>query len=513
MRTKLLLIAILAVLPAISALAETPPAPETTTISGAPPSDVTALRQELRDIAQAAGAGTIAMPELRKKLADIVSRPGFGSLTAGEQRAAYFILGVAEYKDHDPKSALATLKMSSQMADASKYDWYYRLLAAGQLSDYDDSLTSLTVLANNWPELLSNLNDHAIFSIAIQGAKISDEREAALLEPLLAKWTPSDPFFNTDALAFRLAGLKLAKQDTAGAAVLARGIGDPQLVIEMRADRRFDPIVQQDPSHFDVSAWLKAGEINLRNRTMTHPQLLEGLTHLASFLLQTGRPQEALDVVDAAIARAAPVGGKPSPFTDYDDEINWAFDARSQALWDLGRFDEAIQEMARGAQMKEDGGVNVSQAINLGGRYDALGRPGDALAAIASVGVMSSFGRMQLEDVRACAYAQSGDAANLKTSLDYIHAHQSDAWDAAVDAPLCANDLDGAAAVVVAGLADARERGEMLLWLQDFLAVKRGPHGELLHQRWLALRARPDVQAALTRVGRVESYPIKSPLD
>src|ERR1043166_3815731 len=440
MRTKLLLIAILAVLPAISALAETPPAPETTTISGAPPSDVTALRQELRDIAQAAGAGTIAMPELRKKLADIVSRPGFGSLTAGEQRAAYFILGVAEYKDHDPKSALATLKMSSQMADASKYDWYYRLLAAGQLSDYDDSLTSLTVLANNWPELLSNLYDHAIFSIAIQGAKISDEREAALLEPLLAKWTPSDPFFNTDALAFRLAGLKLAKQDTAGAAVLARGIGDPQLVIEMRADRRFDPIVQQDPSHFDVSAWLKAGEINLRNRTMTHPQLLEGLTHLASFLLQTGRPQEALDVVDAAIARAAP-------------------------------------------------------------------------AAIASVGVMSSFGRMQLEDVRACAYAQSGDAANLKTSLDYIHAHQSDAWDAAVDAPLCANDLDGAAAVVVAGLADARERGEMLLWLQDFLAVKRGPHGELLHQRWLALRARPDVQAALTRVGRVESYPIKSPLD
>jgi hypothetical protein len=77
---------------------------------------------------------------------------------------------------------------------------------------------------------------------------------------------------------------------------------------------------------------------------------------------------------------------------------------------------------------------------------------------------------------------------------------------------ICANDTEGAAAVLIAQLQAPATRADTLYMLQDFIEP---PHltpidrdGE---QTMRALRARPDVSAAISAVGRIGSNTILPP--
>ena len=119
----------------------------------------------------------------------------------------------------------------------------------------------------------------------------------------------------------------------------------------------------------------------------------------------------------------------------------------------------------------------------------------------------SPFGRMEAQSAQACAYAQLNDAAHLAAALDYLRTHKDDNPRALQSAELCANDLDVVATLLIASLSDAAQRGRALLSVQDFAEPRFvGPYSAILQSRWRTIVARSDVQAAIRRVGRIQSF-------
>ena len=155
--------------------------------------------------------------------------------------------------------------------------------------------------------------------------------------------------------------------------------------------------------------------------------------------------------------------------------------------------------------------VNVSQAINLADEYTVFDRPRDALRAVAQFkpSDASAYGRMALDDALARAYFELGDKDNLAKTLAEMKAHADDGTQPFLTATLFVGDLDAAAAHVVAKLEDPVTRADMLAQLQDYRIVPNATAREqTLHANWMAVRARSDVSAAISKFGRIDSYAV-----
>jgi hypothetical protein len=88
--------------------------------------------------------------------------------------------------------------------------------------------------------------------------------------------------------------------------------------------------------------------------------------------------------------------------------------------------------------------------------------------------------------------------------MRYLGEHAKDAPAVLRESYLCVGDLDAAAKSLITSLEAKETRAETLLELQDFLPPKGvtdtgGPR---------SCKARDDVKAEVSRVGRIASYPI-----
>ena len=197
-------------------------------------------------------------------------------------------------------------------------------------------------------------------------------------------------------------------------------------------------------------------------------------------------------------------------FDDYDEQLNWVLNARADTLYDLDRNDEARVAFRLAIETGEDGARNVSQAINFASRLVGEGRPLEALDALSEVGNASPYGDMWVAAERACASEQLGDRAVRDTALAFLREHEEDNPSARIRGFICMNDLDGAAATIIHRLQDPDDRTEALVALQRYRerAHAGTPQSRLIQQRYDAVRDRPDVQAAIAAVGRIEDVPL-----
>ena len=138
---------------------------------------------------------------------------------------------------------------------------------------------------------------------------------------------------------------------------------------------------------------------------------------------------------------------------------------------------------------------------------DKLRRPADALQALEAVGPMSEYGRMEETWARLRAHAQLRNAEGVRTALAYLEEHRNVSLDVYLDALVDANEIDKAAELLIELLADSRARIGILVRLQRYAESPLTPVGMERKARWDVLVARFDVQAAVARVGRLESYP------
>jgi hypothetical protein len=110
---------------------------------------------------------------------------------------------------------------------------------------------------------------------------------------------------------------------------------------------------------------------------------------------------------------------------------------------------------------------------------------------------------------KACAYAQLGRAAELKTELDYLAGHQSENPAAHTGALMCANDANAVAADIIARLQDPDQREAALGSLCTYDEPQpKDPWAKKLNHIYTAAAQRPDVLAAVAKAGHTEHIPL-----
>jgi tetratricopeptide (TPR) repeat protein len=451
--------------------------------------------------------------EVWPRLNELMRSPTFGKIPVPERHdlvSAAVRLGRSQgdFRHTYPFCVAAT-----QMPDANFPDWHRRYDVALRLYDSQEAINALTTLAQRWPESASRYEKLYIQHLALGEGKwrTDDASRLKLLQALYAaKYTIN---FGTEpsVLWQELTRLLADAGRMDAAAEVAGRITYPHSLLALRVDNRFAAIVAAHPERFDIEPAIDR-ELALWRDIVAHtPTKLDPLTLLAGYAVDSGRYDEALSVTDGALANLKAHHWSPKTYDDFNRQMHWLRAARANALIGLGRWEEGERELDQAASLPEDGGQNVSDAINLAIYEVRRGRPEDAMKALgrlARAEETSEYGTMTVYSVLHAVAIERNDDRAAHAALDYMREHQSDALDLYQNALLFADEQDEAAALIVRRLADPALRIDALLQLQEYREPPHPPIEQRLRDEWRALRERADVRAAVAKVGRIEQVPM-----
>jgi tetratricopeptide (TPR) repeat protein len=441
-------------------------------------------------------------------LRPVVGAPGFEALPAQYQFSGYLLLGAAYSDLQQPTQAWDALKHATTFPQANGEAWRMRFYAAAQLREVDDMVVCIEALGQHFTTTLESLDDDVMGQIQNM-IRPTANRDALLMRFYTAlhdaHYRAADPTVDNSYRWMDLARLLLDNGETARARQVASEVTAPEEIVGMAVDRRFDPIVQSEPSSFPRLF----GEDLARKRAIVqaHPERLEFLNDLIRSLEQLDRNEEALSLADAAIARSS----TNQPFSDQTDNLSWTHNNRSYALLALGRLDEAIDEMRTGAQQQEHGQANVSQLINLAEMQMRVGRNQDAVTTLGALDEhqVSGYGWMNAHYVLACAHHRAGEREPAQRELIAMRSRAADSRVIMIGAELCFGNMDDAARTYLTELADPGDRTVALMMMQSFITPRmQTDAGRNFQAAFDALRARSDVRQALDRTGRILNLPV-----
>lgn len=444
-----------------------------------------------------------------------VDHPVFAALSPDAQFHILVLTAMTETFSEKDDKAWAHIQQAGATApdqcDGDYWALYGQIAMANGKTEA--AIDAYTKTAREFPAAMADIDESRLNDVvrAAHKLKDGDVRYQALLEAIrAAHYQPDDGFSSASWVNFSLFKLYIEKGDEAHARAVAADVAsDPDGVVTLQIERRYMPYAPSDPKAFETAQ--STDIARLRAVTIAHPDRMLGPVYLGSALRRANRLPEALKVVDDALARvdAAP---KDNPaFTDLDEQLNWAYDTRARILAAMGRNDESIAALEKGRDiaLAADSDV-VSQRINLGDRLVSVGRPKDALQQVKDVDDKNAapYGVMSAYEVKVCAYAELGDAGNLKAALAYMTAHAEDGQEPLQSAQVCAGDLDAMAKQLMVRLDDPDERNQALSSVQTYLTpAGQSAWQKTIAERYKALLARPDVKAAIDKYGVIRSYP------
>jgi tetratricopeptide (TPR) repeat protein len=370
-----------------------------------------------------------------------------------------------------------------------------------------EAVNGLKLLAQHWPDQVADLPRGLFDAVFHDAANVPHATHLSLLQALYAihwklKWDiePSAAWRDLSLLLLETGSL------TEGIDV-ASHVKNPYVLIGMRADRRFDAVVEALPAEFDIEA---AAARQLKNFESASDQQPSALALKLQVIVALGNQQHYAAMLaesDSVVSAIESTNFPEKLFVDYYDQYDSLLNLRAIALQREGQMDEAVAQFKAAAVDNK-----TDQLINLASFYCDLGRPADALDPIRRVrGDTSPYGAMVLESVRLEAAVQLGDRGQIATSLRYLQSHAADAPGAYLDGLLSANQLDRAAHVLVEQLRDRDQRQEALTRVQTYALPPQTTRETEITSRWREVVARREVQAAIDRVGRVDSYPLEEP--
>lgn len=362
-------------------------------------------------------------------------------------------------------------------------------------------------LLRRWPSLGQSIRPERFYDI-LDGLDDQPARKLAYLQGLWdAGW--DDTEHNASPMWMALVDLRLARGELAEAKRTLDRVDGVYAMIGLRADRRYDAIVDRASPRFDVAASAQRAVEALEAKARARPANLAVRAQLTYALLDAGRLDRVIEVVDEALGQDDTGRLKRTKYEDAD-EMEWLLNNRAMARFRLGQTDLAIADMRRASAWRSGKTVNVGTGLNLGALHCALGRADDALAAVDAVpeAEMSDYGRAVRAVQRLCAGILRNDAALQAQAMDFLKAHRRDLADSYFDALVMLGRLDEAAALLIAQLRDPDLRGYRLAQAQDTLHAPEFDGNRRWRANRDALFARPDVRAALERVGRIERYDV-----
>lgn len=442
-----------------------------------------------------------AQAVLDRVIADVL----FAKLDKHDQRILLSAAAWSHAQEGGAEGARALYLRANALGIPDPDDWYRLGLVEYDLKHYDDAARALTHVIEVWPELLPNM-DRDFTHHLLHRTDPDSQARLDLMQALFdANWRGASGSENS--FWYHLALRRVIR----GESELARGpisrIEDPMSIVLLRSDKRFDALIDPEAWKFNVSAAAQRWVTRLREEADARPDSIDALIQLNSAMLTAGMHEEVITVVDTALARIASATPGSPVFQDMDDQV-WLLNDRGIALRRLGRHDEAMAEMERAVQLSEDGGANVSQALNLAQFYCGREQPHKALGAIAELGEMSGYGKMVEATVRQCAALQLGDARAAARALKYMRSHRDDAEIAYLEGLLAAGEQDSAAGYLIELLASPDLLPQALEWMQDYATSHPVPLDLKRQASKATLLARTDVRQALEPVGRIAAYTI-----
>jgi tetratricopeptide (TPR) repeat protein len=384
--------------------------------------------------------------------------------------------------------------------DASDLIWRFRLATELQKQQYTPAVATIEALTQGRTAVLNGTPIRWLIDLSreLKDRHQDDDRRRLLKTLLENGYLPDDPFEPVDLFRHQYAEILFAAGDKPGATAQIREIVEPYLANQVSFDARFRSMLSPT---FDVRASVERRLEEARSLMRQHPDQLAPIVQAGIRLRQLGRPQEALAVLETA----RPLIGREGAFTDVSTKLNWWWDGIASSHAMLGQYDEAVAAMKSGASAEEQGGINVSQLINLAGVQTRFGKPELALTTLAPFAAskrpVSPFGEMALRSTRGCANILAGRKDAAAADLAYAKAHEADGRRALAEIQLCMDDLDGAAATIIRQLEDPERRTATLVDLSDFddppVVIPVDP----IEVNLKKVKARPDVQAAIARAG------------
>lgn len=439
-------------------------------------------------------------------LAAAIDDRRFARLSAAEQRRTLSAAAMNAWRLDRNAHALELFRRAIAVDPGDPDDWYRRSLLERGQGDEAAAAGSLIHLIEHWPELLDNLDDGHIFPLIYKLEPRSQIRLDLLQALLDANWQRKGQ--GASAAWYELAVIRIDRGETDAARAAIRRVSSPIELVKLRADRRFDAIVDRDAIAFNVENAAQRETELYRSLAAARPDSLELQMQLGSALLTQGRNDEALLHANRVIASIAESPKDRPAYTDLGDEV-WVMNTRAIALRRLGRYDEALLELQRASRRDEDGAANVSQALNLGDYYASLGRADEAVAAAARAGSdMSGYGRMVQTLVQLRAATQQGDTAGAERALTYLREHAKDSQTLLLSGLIYCERMDEAERLLLEQLASTSGREDVLGWLQNFREAEVLPGDRVWRSRKAELIARRRVQEAVSQVGRIERYAI-----
>ena len=448
-----------------------------------------------------------------------VDDPHFGELPPGMQFAFFQLLALSEKGSDQLDAAFGHMQQAGVIAPDRRDATYWLQLCsvALQLKKNDVAVDALTAAARDFPNDVDGINIEFINTTVNRASTLGDTgRYRGLLEALwAARYRSHDDFQPADGLWFQLFKVYAdAGLDDKARALIPEFAGS-YYAIAVNIDNRYRRFATAQPARFDIAAAVKKDLEHDQALARQHPDDLSGVQRVASDLKYSGQLPQALKLLDDALAKiAAAPAGKPA-FRNVDDQLHWVHNERSRVLALMGRWEEseAAQKTARDASLAA-GDDLVSQVINLAGRYYVEGKPQQALDTLKDLDPKNSsaYGLMSVAEPQVCAYAQLGDKVHLDETLTYMRDHAEDGFAPLVSALQCTGDVDSVAAAVIKQLDDPETRLSVLTVLQDYVADPAPtPISARMDSVWAAVKARPDVKAAVDRYGVILAIPTYAP--
>lgn len=317
-------------------------------------------------------------------------------------------------------------------------------------------------------------------------------------------YDPDEPGATVDGFRYNYAERLYESGDRDAVARLIRQIVYPSLLVDISLDTRFRNFL---PADFDVRKSVERALAGSRALSAQHPELIQPVNDVATFLRVLGRPQESLDALEPLRSSI----DDATKLTDRDEQRVWWWDGVSRSERVLGRSDKAAEALRKGSEAEENGGLNVSQVINLSELQMNTGHPADALATLRAFDDgkrdVSPFGMMQITINRGCAKALLGTPSDAEVA--YARAHAKDAPASLTELLLCVGDLDGAATSLISRLGDAETRASTLRSLSDYDDPPVNLPPEPTDKAFESVKARADVRAAIARAGGIRRLHIQ----
>lgn len=438
------------------------------------------------------------------------------------------VIGARDFPTLPDELRLASLHLAAVCAVSLNRDEeaYRHALAATAFVDSDDFLWRIRLgseldagkfeAAVRTVERMAQGRGAALGDIPLQWfgrveADLRKKGETALRRRLLAvvasdTYQPAAPAASTDWLRYRYAALLQDAGDRAAADAIVHQLTLPGLVLQVSLDPRFRHRFPADP---DLRAVTEREVALMRAIAAAHPDHIEPVNEVATYLRALGRPKEAI----AALEAIRPAVTGTATLKDRDEQALWWWDQLSRAQAMLGDYPAAFDALARGAALTENGSANVSQVINLSQLQLEAGQLEESLRTLKPFdgkrADTSPYGLMQVTVTRACAHARLNRRADAQEDIAYVRAHAQDDPEGHVRLLLCLGDLDGAAAATIARLGDADQRQAALRQLSRFDPPVVARPADPVETGLAALKARADVQAAASRAGGTRTFNVQ----